>query len=81
MGHLDKYKKSPDPEVRRRAENWGIGIGLQAVDDLQVSDYLIELAKLNIEGKITMDEVNKRIAAHYAGRRQIESKESTYKIT
>jgi len=64
-GLFDEYKKSSNPDIRQRAENWGIGIGLQAVDNLQVSDYLIELAKLNIEGKITMDEVEKRLAKHY----------------
>ena len=36
---LAKHKKSKDPEVRRRVSNWGIGIGLQAVDGLKVSDW------------------------------------------
>jgi hypothetical protein len=61
MRHFDKYKNSPDPKVRERAANWGIAIGLQAVDNLTVSDYLIELAKLNIEGKISNAEVQRRI--------------------
>ena len=62
---LAKHKKSKDPEVRRRVSNWGIGIGLQAVDGLKVSDYLLELAKLHIEGKMTMGEVNKRLAKYH----------------
>ena len=64
-GLFDEYLHSSDPEVRERASNWGVGIGLQDVDGLQVSSYLIELAKLNIEGKITMDEVQKRLDEHY----------------
>ena len=72
MGHFDKYKKSPDPKVRELANNWGIAIGLQAVDNLKVSDYLIELAKLNIEGKISHDEVERRIKKyHETGEKEI----------
>ena len=64
-GLFDEYLHSSDPEVRKRASNWGVGIGLQDVDGLRVSLYLIELAKLNIEGKITMDEVQKRLDDYY----------------
>ena len=48
-GLFDEYLHHGDPEVRKRASNWGVGIGLQDVDGLQVSSYLIELARLNIE--------------------------------
>lgn len=65
MGHFDEYKKSSDPEVFKRAENWGIAIGLQAVDNLTVSSYLIELAKQNIEGKLTQDEVDALLKERY----------------
>lgn len=58
MGYFDEYKNSSDPEVVKRAENWGIAIGLQAVDGLTVSPYLIELAKQNIEGKLANEEVS-----------------------
>ena len=76
-GHFDKYKKSTDPEVRRRAADWGAGIGLQAVDGLHVSKLLIEIAKLHIEGKITMEDVDRLIAARYGKRKPMEP---TYKI-
>ena len=46
-GLFDEYLNHSDPEVRRRADNWGVGIGLQDVDGLSVSSYMIELAKLN----------------------------------
>ena len=69
-GLFDEYLHHSDPEVRRRADNWGVGIGLQDVDHLTVSSYLIELAKLNIEGKITMDEVQARLNAHYKNKRK-----------
>lgn len=58
---FDQYLHHSNPEVRKRAENWGIAIGLQDVDHLTVSPYLIELAKLHIEGKITMNEIETRL--------------------
>lgn len=45
--------------VRERANNWGVAIGLQNVDGLSVSEFLIQLARQQIEGKITMEEVTK----------------------
>ena len=65
MGHFDKYKTHPDPKVRQRAANWGIAVGLQAVDNLKVSGYLIMLAELNIEGKITVEQLDALIKRHY----------------
>ncbi len=54
---FDKYIRQGEPAQRERAEAWSVAIGLQAVDGLQVSDYLLELARRNIEGEITIDEV------------------------
>ena len=75
-GLFDEYLHSSDPEVRRRAENWGVGVGLQDVDGLRVSTYLIELAKLNIEGKITIDEVRARLDAYYKEKKHKSESES-----
>ncbi len=54
---FDEYIRQGEPAQRERAEAWSVAIGLQAVDGLQVSDYLLELARKNIEGEITIDEV------------------------
>lgn len=54
---FDEYIRQGEPAQRERAETWSVAIGLQAVDGLQVSDYLLELARRNIEGEITIDEV------------------------
>ncbi len=56
MEHFEEYKKQGEPEKSQKAENWGIAIGLQQVDNLTPSKYLIEVAKDNIEGKISIDE-------------------------
>ena len=62
---LEKYLYEDDPQVRERAEAWRIAIGLQAVDGLTVSDYLIELACKNIEGELTMEEVTDLLDKYY----------------
>jgi hypothetical protein len=56
MALLEEYKKHPDESVRERANNWAIAIGLQRVDGLNVSEFLIQVARQEIEGRITMNE-------------------------
>lgn len=63
--HLAKYKTDPDPKKREKAWAWATGIGLQDVDGLSVSPYLVELAIRNIEGEITSKEVEALIHEHY----------------
>ena len=65
MGLFEEYKNHPDKDVRERANNWGAAIGLQNVDGLNVSEFLIQLARQQIEGEITMDEVTQRLNEHY----------------
>lgn len=43
MGLFEEYKNHPDRDVRERANNWGAAIGLQNVDGLSVSEFLIKL--------------------------------------
>ena len=74
---FEEYKNHPDPIVRERANNWAIAIGLQRVDGLNVSDFLIQVARQEIEGKITMDEAQILIDEHYT---QMNSNRSSYEI-
>ncbi|MDO5330108.1 MAG: Fic family protein [Bacillota bacterium] len=60
-----KYIRTGDPEKRKRAEAWLTGIGLQEVDGLEVSLFLIDLAKKNIEGEISFDEAERLLRVHY----------------
>ena len=64
MGLFEEYKNHPDKAVRERANNWGAAIGLQNVDGLSVSEFLIQLARQQIEGEITMEEVTQRLNEH-----------------
>ena len=65
MSLFDEYKRLGEPEKREKAENWQIAIGLQAVDGLKPSEYLVELAQKNIEGELTTDEVKESLKLYY----------------
>ena len=62
---FDEYLRQGEPSQKESAENWKTAIGLQAVDGLQPSAYLIDVAKRNIEGEISIDETRKLIDSYY----------------
>lgn len=62
---FNEYLRQGEPSQKESAENWKTAIGLQAVDGLQPSAYLIDVAKRNIEGEITLDETRKLIDSYY----------------
>lgn len=65
---LEEYIKQGEPDRAEKSEAWQTAIGLQAVDGLNTSEYLLETAKEHIEGKITIDEAQKRIYSYYEQR-------------
>lgn len=67
---LDEYIRQGEPEQKEKSEAWEVAIGLQAVDGLKTSEYLFETAKEHIEGRITIDEVERRIASYYEEQRE-----------
>lgn len=48
---FERYIASGEPGVEERARNWSMAIGLQDVDRLKPSEFLLEQAKANIEGR------------------------------
>lgn len=62
---LNAYIRLGEPKLKKKAAVWQTAIGLQAVDGLSVSDYLLKTAKENIEGKITDNEANAQISNYY----------------
>ncbi len=65
---LEEYIKQGEPNQIQRSEAWQTAIGLQAVDGLTTSAYLLDTAKEHIEGKISIDEAQKRILSYYEQR-------------
>jgi fido (protein-threonine AMPylation protein) len=65
MENFDEYIRQGEPNKVEKAKVWKTAIGLQQVDGLKPSEYLIATAKQNIEGDITIDEVKKLIDTYY----------------
>lgn len=65
---LEEYIKQGEPDRAEKSEAWQTAIGLQAVDGLNTSTYLLDTAKEHIEGKITIDEAQNRIYSYYEQR-------------
>ena len=65
---LEEYIRQGEPDRAEKSEAWQTAIGLQAVDGLKTSEYLLDTAKDHIEGKITIDEAQKRIHSYYEQR-------------
>jgi len=76
MDDFEEYKVQGEPDKAEKAEIWEVAIGLQQVDGLKPSAYLIELAKSHIEGEITIDEVKERLNEYYKVKPSPETAES-----
>ncbi len=65
MSEFDEYIVHGEPGQREKADAWQTAIGLQDVDGLKVSPYLLDTARQHIEGYISMDDARDRIRAYY----------------
>lgn len=75
---LSEYIKQGEPNRVEKTKTWETAIGLQEVDGLKPSKYLIKTAKEHIEGNIGIEEVKTRIDEYYEvhGSRKNFEKES-----
>ena len=75
---LSEYIKQGEPNQVEKTKTWETAIGLQDVDGLKPSKYLIKTAKEHIEGTIDIEEVKTRIDEYYEvqGSRKNIEKES-----
>lgn len=62
---LEEYIRSIEPSQVEKSGVWRTAIGLQDVDGLKPSQYLINTAKQHIEGDISIDEAAQRINSYY----------------
>ena len=75
MSVFDEYIKVGNPSQKERSYAWRTGIGLQDVDGLKTSEYLLKTARKNIEGEITIEEAKGLIDSYYksqSARRNVE---------
>ena len=62
---LSEYIRQGEPERAEKSAAWQTAIGLQAVDGLKTSSYLLETAKEHIEGNIDIAGAQRRIQSYY----------------
>ena len=60
-----EYIRESEPDKRDKGYAWHTAIGLQAVDGLKTSEYLVHTAVRNIEGEITFEEANALLQSYY----------------
>ena len=74
--NFDEYIRQGEPHKQERGRAWQTAIGLQEVDGLKTSSYLLETARKHIEGDITIGEAKQLIDNYYkslTGRNEKES--------
>ena len=71
LKELGGYFNSGEPEYRERADAWATAIGLQQVDGLTPSQFLFDTAKDHIEGRITQNQVRRRIRDYYSTQKEL----------
>ena len=69
MSEFDEYIRHGEPGKKEKAAAWQTAIGLQDVDGLKPSEYLINTAKRHIEGDITIDDVKALLDSYYQSKK------------
>ena len=79
MSEFDEYIRQGEKGPKEKAQAWQTAIGLQDVDGIKPSAYLLDTAKRHIEGDITINEVKGLLDNYYKSKegRQLSDKERT----
>ena len=76
MPNLEEYIRQGEPMQRERGKIWQTAIGLQQVDGLNTSAYLLQTAKQHIEGDITLQKAKELIDSYYQSQQVRQNSES-----
>jgi DNA-binding transcriptional ArsR family regulator len=66
---FEEYIRQGEPDKKERAQIWRTAIGLQQVDGLETSEYLKELAKKDIEGELSLEDVKNLLNEYHKSKR------------
>ena len=72
-----EYMKESEPDKAGKSYVWSTAIGLQAVDGLKTSEYLLHTAIQNIEGNVTLEEAQHLIDSYYEERPDSQDSQRT----
>lgn len=79
---FEEYSKEKEPTKYYKSYAWKTAIGLQKVDGLEPSEYLIKTAEKNINGDISFDDAHKLIASYYKEHtKRVERAEEADKVS
>ena len=79
---FEEYSKEKEPTKYYKTYAWRTAIGLQQVDGLEPSEYLIKTAEQSINGDISFDDVHKLITNYYKeNKSQAERTEEADKVS
>lgn len=62
---FEEYIRQREPDGRRMGRIWQTAIGLQDVDGLEPSTYLLQTAKRNIDGEVSLSQVRDLVRDYY----------------
>lgn len=65
MNEFLYYDRQTEPDKAAKADIWQMAIGLQEVDGLKPSEYLIGTAKQHIEGELSIYDVKECLDSYY----------------
>lgn len=77
MEYYNEYLIQEEPDKRDRVRNWMAAIGLQDVDGLTPSNYMLETVRRNIEGEITIEEVGRLVDEYYTTQEGLQQESRT----
>ena len=79
---FEEYSKEKEPTKYYKSYAWKTAIGLQKVDGLEPSEYLIKTAEQSINGDISFDDAHKLITSYYKeNKSQAERTEEADKVS
>ena len=81
MEDYSEYLIQGEPDKLDRVRNWMAAIGLQDVDGLTPSNYMLETVRRNIEGEITIDEVSRLVDEYYTTQKNLISTQENERNT
>ena len=68
----EEYDRITEPDKRYKGYVWKTAIGLQQVDGLEPSEYLLKTAQRNVDGDISFSEAKGLIESYYESRQERE---------
>ena len=79
---FEEYSKEKEPAKYYKTYAWKTAIGLQQVDGLEPSEYLIKTAEQSINGDISFDDAHQLITSYYKeNKSQAERTEEADKVS